>query len=229
MRGINHNTPAVCTATGETLKWEQTLKALLSKSQLGRELFANDPDIFESILWEGILDLLGVAASQPSDAYAGGARAWTIQLPQSVIETIKKTSTGYDLSLEVVAHEVFHVYQRRRDKSRDAVFTTLQMEREAAAFGWGVRFGAFGNQEWDGQREYLSSKERAYKKIKSTPFVFAWIRYNTAQEETTHNGNMVTAFTVDLAFSKAAVLEMWGAAGWAALPGDTPAQNGTPR
>ena len=221
--------PTVCTATGDTLKWEQWLKSKLAQSNLGKEMLDNDPELFERILWVfSILDF-GASASNPGRVFGGGTRAYVVELTPGIRDKFSKSGNLNDVEVALVAHEVFHAYQRRRDPARDTAFTTLQMEREASAFGWGVRYGITGGYQNEDQRDYLESPGKAYSKIKATPYVFAWIAYNTAKEETTHNGDLISAFTVDLSFSPAALLELYGAAGRNSLPATAPGPANTPR
>jgi hypothetical protein len=207
--------PTICTATGDTLTWEQYLRSELENSALGKELLARYPDLFEHILWEqSIIDWGANHSSTRKDFQ--GHETYIIELQPHLRGNFKGSGVLTLDELVPVLHEVFHTYQRHIDPSRQHVETTLQMEREAFAFAGAVTHRPPpGNpkQKNEGMRPYVASQSSAYSAMRNTIYFFPKLTYSLATEGTAHSGDLVLAFTVDLGFSYSSVEEIYDAAG----------------
>lgn len=105
------------------------------------------------------------------------------------------------MDVVLVAHEVFHAFQRMSDPNRDKEFTTIQMEREAIAASFNVRLQAFHEQP---PRDIApifagTATSRGYL-VGGNATLITKIQYSLACDGERQGGNLVKAFTVDLAF-----------------------------
>ena len=208
----------VCTATGKVKEWEDWLREAMAKSRIGSELLANDSDIFESIIWETSPWNIGGSSQGQSAASYGGKGVHFVRLTKTTWDLFEKDHSlaGDTTTFAVAGHEVFHVYQRRRNPDRENVFTTIQMEREATAAGQAMRYGTYGDKAEDDLTPILAGPIEARNSLLAATFRFdrfpAWLAYVSAPLETRHNGRLDMAFTIDLGFSASAISDIYAAA-----------------
>ena len=191
-------------ATGATLRWETYLKSEFAKSEFGRELLAKTPDLFDHVLWDDWLFSDGASRQSINSAIG---KIYQISLPSRIREAFGKVgSLQNTMDFVLVAHEIFHAFQRMSDPNRDKEFTTIQLEREATAASFIIRWQAFGHQPPPGIAPIFAGTGASRAFLTDNDGIFITkLQYFLARDGTKQGGNLMQAFTVDLGFSSGSV------------------------